>query len=120
MTCTPSPIYRRNDSFAHVRNIKLIQDKDLRCAHPSDTAPRMYKVMQALYDNGLAAISPDHASLCLGDGRPGYGLSTAPWRNLPERTLGGVRALIPLISPSLRLVRLSGRPPYDSCRILHD
>ncbi len=31
---------RKRIHFAHVRNIKLIQDKDFyECAHPSDTAP---------------------------------------------------------------------------------
>ena len=45
---------RKRIHFAHVRNIKLMQDKDFyECAHPSEYGSLdMYKVMQALYDNG--------------------------------------------------------------------
>ena len=69
---------RKRIHFAHVRNIKLIQDKDFyECAHPSEYGSLdMYKVMQALYDNGFDGyIRPDHGRFIWGEtGRPGYGL----------------------------------------------
>ncbi|HHE8607127.1 TPA: mannonate dehydratase, partial [Klebsiella pneumoniae] len=69
---------RKRIHFAHVRNIKLMQDKDFyECAHPSEYGSLdMYKVMQALYDNGFDGyIRPDHGRFIWGEtGRPGYGL----------------------------------------------
>ena len=53
-------------------------DKDFyECAHPSEYGSLdMYKVMQALYDNGFDGyIRPDHGRFIWGEtGRPGYGL----------------------------------------------
>ena len=69
---------RKRIHFAHVRNINLIKDKDVyECAHPSEFGSLdMYKVMQALYDNGFSGyIRPDHGRFIWGEtGRPGYGL----------------------------------------------
>ena len=69
---------RKRIHFAHVRNIKLMQDKDFyECAHPSEYGSLdMYKVMQALHDNGFDGyIRPDHGRFIWGEtGRPGYGL----------------------------------------------
>lgn len=69
---------RKRIHFAHVRNIKLIKDKDFyECAHPSPYGSLdMYKVMQALHDNGFEGyIRPDHGRFIWGEtGRPGYGL----------------------------------------------
>ncbi|WP_406706764.1 mannonate dehydratase [Sodalis sp.] len=69
---------RKRIHFAHVRNIKLIQDKDfyesahLSCCGSLD----MYQVMKALYDNGFDGyIRSDHGRFIWGEtGRPGYGL----------------------------------------------
>jgi mannonate dehydratase len=64
--------------FAHVRNIKIIKDKDFyECAHPSSYGSLdMYQVMKALSDNGFEGyIRPDHGRFIWGEtGRPGYGL----------------------------------------------
>ena len=64
--------------FAHVRNIKIIKDKDFyESAHPTRYGSLdMYKVMQALHDNGFDGyIRPDHGRFIWGEtGRPGYGL----------------------------------------------
>ncbi|MCX8957492.1 mannonate dehydratase [Erwinia psidii] len=70
---------RRNRiHFAHVRNIKLIQDKDFyESAHPTQYGSLdMYLVMKALHDNGFDGyIRPDHGRFIWGEtGRPGYGL----------------------------------------------
>ncbi|QOV68170.1 mannonate dehydratase [Citrobacter sp. BDA59-3] len=69
---------RKRIHFAHVRNIKLLKDKDFyECAHPSQYGSLdMYKVMQALHDNGFEGyIRPDHGRFIWGEsGRPGYGL----------------------------------------------
>lgn len=64
--------------FAHVRNIKIIKDKDFyESAHPTRYGSLdMYRVMQALHDNGFDGyIRPDHGRFIWGEtGRPGYGL----------------------------------------------
>ena len=69
---------RKRIHFAHVRNIKLIKDKDFyESAHPSQYGSLdMYRVMQALHDNGFDGyIRPDHGRFIWGEtGRPGYGL----------------------------------------------
>lgn len=69
---------RKRIHFAHVRNIKLIKDKDFyESAHPSQYGSLdMYQVMQALHDNGFNGyIRPDHGRFIWGEtGRPGYGL----------------------------------------------
>ncbi|WP_090121728.1 mannonate dehydratase [Kosakonia arachidis] len=70
---------RRNRiHFAHVRNIKLIKDKDFyESAHLSRYGSLdMYEVMKALHDNGFDGyIRPDHGRFIWGEtGRPGYGL----------------------------------------------
>ncbi|MEW5289597.1 MULTISPECIES: mannonate dehydratase [Erwinia] len=69
---------RKRIPFAHVRNIKLIQDKDFyECAHPTQYGSLdMFRVMKALYDNGFDGyIRPDHGRFIWGEtGRPGYGL----------------------------------------------
>jgi len=69
---------RRRIHFAHVRNIKLIQDKDFyESAHLSRYGSLdMYEVMKALHDNGFNGyIRPDHGRFIWGEtGRPGYGL----------------------------------------------
>lgn len=69
---------RKRIHFAHVRNIKLIHDKDFyESAHPSQYGSLdMYEVMKALHDNGFDGyIRPDHGRFIWGEtGRPGYGL----------------------------------------------
>lgn len=69
---------RKRIHFAHVRNIKLIKDKDFyESAHLSRYGSLdMYQVMKALYDNGFEGyIRPDHGRFIWGEtGRPGYGL----------------------------------------------
>ena len=69
---------RKRLHFAHVRNIKLIKDKDFyESAHPSAYGSLdMYRIMQALHDNGFDGyIRPDHGRFIWGEtGRPGYGL----------------------------------------------
>lgn len=64
--------------FAHVRNIKIIKDKDFyESAHLSkEGSLDMYKVLKSLYDNGFNGyIRPDHGRFIWGEtGRPGYGL----------------------------------------------
>lgn len=69
---------RKRLHFAHVRNIKIIKDKDFyECAHPSSYGSLdMYQVMKALSDNGFEGyIRPDHGRFIWGEtGRPGYGL----------------------------------------------
>lgn len=69
---------RKRLHFAHVRNIKIIKDKDFyECAHPTQYGSLdMYKVMKSLYDNGFNGyIRPDHGRFIWGEtGRPGYGL----------------------------------------------
>ncbi len=69
---------RKRIHFAHVRNIKIIKDKDFyESAHLSRYGSLdMYQVMKALYDNGFNGyIRPDHGRFIWGEtGRPGYGL----------------------------------------------
>lgn len=69
---------RKRIHFAHVRNIKLIQDKDFyESAHLSHYGSLdMFKVMKALHDNGFDGyMRPDHGRFIWGEtGRPGYGL----------------------------------------------
>lgn len=69
---------RKRIHFAHVRNIKLIKDKDFyESAHLSRYGSLdMYEVMKALHDNGFDGyIRPDHGRFIWGEtGRPGYGL----------------------------------------------
>lgn len=69
---------RKRIHFAHVRNIKIIRDKDFyECAHPSQYGSlNMYQAMKALHDNGFDGyIRPDHGRFIWGEtGRPGYGL----------------------------------------------
>jgi len=69
---------RKRIHFAHVRNIKLIKDKDFyESAHLSRYGSLdMYEVMKALHDNGFNGyIRPDHGRFIWGEtGRPGYGL----------------------------------------------
>lgn len=69
---------RKRIHFAHVRNIKLIQDKDFyECAHPSQYGSlNMYEIMKALHENKFNGyIRPDHGrSIWNETGRPGYGL----------------------------------------------
>ena len=69
---------RNRIPFAHVRNIKVIKDKDFyEAPHlSSEGSLDMYKVMQALHDNGFDGfIRPDHGRMIWGEtGRPGYGL----------------------------------------------
>lgn len=64
--------------FAHVRNIKIIENKDFyESAHLStEGSLDMYKVLKSLYDNGFDGyIRPDHGRFIWGEtGRPGYGL----------------------------------------------
>lgn len=64
--------------FAHVRNIKFIQDKDFyEAPHKSEYGSLdMYKVLKTMYDNGFDGyIRPDHGRMIWGEtGRPGYGL----------------------------------------------
>lgn len=64
--------------FAHVRNIKFINDKDFyESAHFSDEGSLdMYKIMDTFYKNGFDGyIRPDHGRMIWGEkGRPGYGL----------------------------------------------
>lgn len=69
---------RKRIHFAHVRNIKIIQDKDFyESAHPTQYGSLdMLKVIKSLYDNGFDGyIRPDHGRFIWGEtGRPGYGL----------------------------------------------
>ncbi|WP_090133559.1 mannonate dehydratase [Kosakonia oryziphila] len=69
---------RKRIHFAHVRNIKLIKDKDFyESAHLSRYGSLdMYEVMKALHNNGFDGyIRPDHGRFIWGEtGRPGYGL----------------------------------------------
>lgn len=69
---------RKRIHFAHVRNIKLIKDKDFyESAHLSRYGSLdMYKIMKVLHDNGFDGyIRPDHGRFIWGEtGRPGYGL----------------------------------------------
>ncbi len=69
---------RKRIHFAHVRNIKLIKDKDFyESAHLSRYGSLdMYEVMKALHDNGFDGyVRPDHGRFIWGEtGRPGYGL----------------------------------------------
>ncbi|MDO6409153.1 MAG: mannonate dehydratase [Pantoea sp.] len=69
---------RKRIPFAHVRNIKIIQDKDFyECAHPTEYGSLdMYQVLKAMYDNGFDGyIRSDHGRFIWGEtGRPGYGL----------------------------------------------
>ncbi len=69
---------RKRIHFAHVRNIKIIKDKDFyESAHLSPYGSLdMFKVMKALHDNGFDGyIRPDHGRFIWGEtGRPGYGL----------------------------------------------
>jgi len=69
---------RKRIHFAHVRNIKLIKDKDFyESAHLSRYGSLdMFQIMKALYDNGFDGyIRPDHGRFIWGEtGRPGYGL----------------------------------------------
>ncbi|HCJ7666377.1 TPA: mannonate dehydratase [Enterobacter hormaechei subsp. xiangfangensis] len=69
---------RKRIHFAHVRNIKLIKDKDFyESAHLSRYGSLdMYEVMKALHDNSFDGyIRPDHGRFIWGEtGRPGYGL----------------------------------------------
>ena len=69
---------RKRIHFAHVRNIKLIADKDFyESAHLSRYGSLdMFQVMKALHDNGFEGyIRPDHGRFIWGEtGRPGYGL----------------------------------------------
>ncbi|MFD2306941.1 mannonate dehydratase [Enterococcus termitis] len=69
---------RNRIPFAHVRNIKFIQDKDFyEAPHLSaEGSLDMYKIMQVLHDNGFDGfIRPDHGRMIWGEtGRPGYGL----------------------------------------------
>lgn len=61
---------RRRIHFAHVRNIKLIQDKDFyESAHLSRYGSLdMYEVMKALHDNGFNGyIRPDHGRFIWGE-----------------------------------------------------
>lgn len=61
---------RKRLHFAHVRNIKLIKDKDFyESAHPSRYGSLdMYRVMQALHDNGFDGyIRPDHGRFIWGE-----------------------------------------------------
>ncbi|MGG0516454.1 mannonate dehydratase [Bacillus pseudomycoides] len=64
--------------FAHVRNIKFLENKDFyEAPHlSSEGSLDMYKIMQALHDNGFDGyIRPDHGRMIWGEtGRPGYGL----------------------------------------------
>ncbi len=58
--------------------LKIIKDKDFyESAHPTRYGSLdMYRVMQALHDNGFDGyIRPDHGRFIWGEtGRPGYGL----------------------------------------------
>ena len=69
---------RKRIHFAHVRNIKLIKDKDFyESAHLSRYGSLdMYKIMKVFHDNGFDGyIRPDHGRFIWGEtGRPGYGL----------------------------------------------
>ncbi|WBU50175.1 mannonate dehydratase [Kosakonia pseudosacchari] len=69
---------RKRIHFAHVRNIKLIKDKDFyESAHLSRYGSLdMFQIMKSLYDNGFDGyIRPDHGRFIWGEtGRPGYGL----------------------------------------------
>lgn len=64
--------------FAHVRNIKYLQEKDFyEAPHlSSEGSLDMYKIMASLYTNGFDGyIRPDHGRMIWGEtGRPGYGL----------------------------------------------
>ncbi|WP_270346182.1 mannonate dehydratase [Enterococcus thailandicus] len=72
--------------FAHVRNIKFIQEKDFyEAPHKSEYGSLdMYRILKAMYDNGFNGyIRPDHGRMIWGEtGRPGYGLY--------DRALGAV------------------------------
>lgn len=69
---------RNRIPFAHVRNIKFIQDKDFyEAPHKSEYGSLdMYKVLKTMYDNDFDGfIRPDHGRMIWGEtGRPGYGL----------------------------------------------
>ncbi|XBS71456.1 mannonate dehydratase [Acerihabitans sp. KWT182] len=69
---------RKRIHFAHVRNIKLIKDKDFyESAHLSRYGSLdMFKVLKVLHENGFDGyIRPDHGRFIWGEtGRPGYGL----------------------------------------------
>lgn len=64
--------------FAHVRNIKFIQDKDFyEAPHKSEYGSLdFYNILKTMYDNGFNGyIRPDHGRMIWGEmGRPGYGL----------------------------------------------
>lgn len=64
--------------FAHVRNIKFINDYDFyESQHNSEYGSLdMYKVLSTMYLNGFKGyIRPDHGRMIWGEtGRPGYGL----------------------------------------------
>lgn len=72
--------------FAHVRNIKFLENKDFyEAPHKSELGSLdMYKILKAMYDNGFNGyIRPDHGRMIWGEtGRPGYGLY--------DRALGAV------------------------------
>ncbi|MDR2465499.1 MAG: mannonate dehydratase [Streptococcaceae bacterium] len=64
--------------FAHVRNIKFLNETDhFEAPHLSEMGSLdMHAVVKALYDNGFDGyIRPDHGRMIWGEeGRPGYGL----------------------------------------------
>lgn len=64
--------------FAHIRNIKYLQDKDFyESPHLStEGSLDMYRVLKAMHTNGFTGyIRPDHGRMIWGEtGRPGYGL----------------------------------------------
>lgn len=64
--------------FAHLRNIKLIGEKDFKeVAHYSEAGSLdMYMLVKTLVDNGFAGyVRPDHGRNIWGEsGKPGYGL----------------------------------------------
>ncbi len=72
--------------FMHVRNIKLIGDKDFNeTAHKTEYGSLdIYGIMKALHDTGFTGyLRPDHGRMIWGEeGRPGYGLY--------DRALGAV------------------------------
>ena len=72
--------------FAHVRNIKFLDNRDFyEAPHKSEYGSLdMYRILKTMYDNGFDGyIRPDHGRMIWNEtGRPGYGLY--------DRALGAV------------------------------
>ena len=63
--------------FAHLRNVKILENGFEETAHPSDCGSLdMYAIVKALCDGGFDGyVRPDHGRMIWEEvGRPGYGL----------------------------------------------